>query len=219
MVGAKKWTKGEVRGLLDGIGNYGLSHFQKKSGQPHEYEGAPKNRSRKAIYNKIYREFGPGGLTRGVYPIHRLVQGTGYNKEQLLRAREACKQKWKRIGPGGAYLITEDQVEEIVEWLKHDYWAKQHRLYCCMHCTTEHRAHYGLGLCERCYARYRRRLVKLNLPTSNEKLFHRFESRQQSESLEFEESRKCAKFLDKLNETLRRGLALNREELQWLSTR
>lgn len=210
MVGAKRWGKDEVRVLLDGVGNYGLSHFQKKSGKPHEYVGAPKNRSRKAVYNKILREFGPGGLTRGVYTVQRLVEGTGYNREQLHRAREACKQKWKRIGPRGAYLITEEQMEEIVEWLKHDYWASVHHLYCCLHCNTDRRPHYSLGLCTRCYSKYRRSLVKCNLPTTNEKLIRHVES------MEVGDSEKCVKFLDKILKTLDRGLALNREELKWL---
>jgi len=221
MVGARKWSKEEVRVLLDGIGNYGLSHFQKKSGQPHEfeYEGAPKHRSKKAIYGKILREFGPGGLTRGVYTVHRLAKNTGYNKEQLYRAREACKQKWKRIGPRGAYLITEDQVDEIIEWLKHDYWCKPHRLYCCLYCNTEHRLHYSRGLCVRCYSRYRRSLLKLNLPPSNKGLIRYIESRQNADSTDIENSGKRTKFLEKIFETLRKGLALNRDELRWLSTK
>lgn len=210
MAGAKRWGKKARDALFNGIGAYGLAWFQKRSDAPYDESEGPQKRSRMAIYKKSFREFGPGGLTRGSYTLHELQKTTGYNREQFIRAREACKQKWKRTGPGGDHLITEEQVEEILEWLKHDYWSKAHRLYCCRRCTTDRRTHYGAGLCERCYFKYRRSLERRGLPTSIQALAVKLKS------LEVGKSENHGKFLDRICSDLERGFALDDECLDWL---
>lgn len=113
-------------------------------------------RSREAIEAKLGRLTGSGSLRRGSYCLQQLHRETGYTPEQLRRAASALNQKWKRLKPTGSFLVTEEQRDEVIEWLKHDYWAAAHRLYCCQHCTTDHRRHKALGLCARCYGVYSR---------------------------------------------------------------
>lgn len=110
--------------------------------------------SRRAAQAKLARLTGRGALGRGSYSVRQLVRSTGYTREQLRRASSALNQKWKRLDPRGSFLITEEQRDELIAWLAHDYWAPLHRLYCCQHCTTEARPHRSLGLCTRCYHAY-----------------------------------------------------------------
>jgi hypothetical protein len=210
VAGAKRWGKEAIKALFNGIGSYGISWFQQRSDAPYDLEHGPKKRSRQAVYKKAQREFGKGGLTRGAYTLEELQNNTGYNREQILRARDACKQKWKRLGPRGDHLITEEQVEEILEWLKHDYWSKVHRLYCCRRCTTDSAPHYGAGLCERCYFRYRRDLERRGLPTSTRAL------KAKIRSLDIGKSGEHGTFLDKVVRDLERGVSLDDASLDWL---
>ena len=140
------WSKLAERELFNGVGISGVEWFKKHCGK----------RSRAAVYGKLRREYGPGGLTRGVYTLHELEKTTGYDEGQIRRAGGALNQKWKRLGPRGAHLITEEQMREIVTWLGHDFWAPGHRLYGCKVCQTTNRPHKALGLCERCYYVHRR---------------------------------------------------------------
>lgn len=107
-----------------------------------------------ALRAKLRRMIGANTLRRGSYSVRQLVAGTGYQPEQFRRAAQALNQKWKRLHPQGPFLITEEQRDELITWLQHDYWAPLYRLYCCLFCTTEVRPHRALGLCERCYASY-----------------------------------------------------------------
>lgn len=209
MAGAKRWGAKAVKALFDGIGSYGIAWFQQRSDAPHDLTHGPSKRSRQAIYSKARREFGKGGLTRGAYTLEE-VQKTGYTREQILRARDACRQKWKRLGPRGDHLITEEQVEEILEWLKHDYWSKPHRLYCCRRCTASRAPHYGAGLCRRCYYRYRRVLIRRGLPTSSKALMAKVKS------LDIGKSGNHGTFLDKVMKDLERGVSLDDDSLDWL---
>ena len=205
---AKRWGKKSVKALFEGIGSYGLAWFQQRTDAAHSYPNAPQKRSRQAVENKALREWGPGGLTRGAYSLRELIERTGYSRTQLLRGRDALRQKWKRFGPRGNFLVSEEQIEEILEWLKHDYWTVEHRLYCCRLCTSEKKPHYGLGLCRKCYWRYRRNLKKRGLPTTVEGLAAKVSG--------LGNSRECGNFLDRINECIRRGISLEDELLDWL---
>ena len=191
----KRWTKLAQRELFNGVGISGIAWFKRKCG----------GRSVGAVYHKLQRDFGLGGLTRGAYTVHELETVTGYSETQLRRGGSALNQKWKRLGPRGAHIITEEQMSEIVTWLGHDYWSKPHRLYGCLWCTTEKRAHQALGLCGRCYHRYRRACIKLKLPATVV---------EQSSLLK---NIKSGKFLDKANSRLNSGIALDSEHLVWLA--
>lgn len=96
---------------------------------------------------------------------------SGFTLSHLRRAGRALQQKWLRTGPRGTYLLTEDQREELLAWLRTDYWSKKHRLYTCTWCAGVRRPHRWGGLCSRCAPRYRARFRRAGLPSSPELLF------------------------------------------------
>lgn len=149
------WTKQDEFILLQGVSTYGLSWFCRKTG-----------RSLAAVRAKANRMFGSASLTRGAYTLREAERWTGYDETQLRRAQAALRQKWKRTSPHGSFLIYEEQLEELVQWLKTDYWNIQHRLYGCLWCDTTSRPHYAMGLCQRCYNRYVQRLRRTGLPAA-----------------------------------------------------
>lgn len=209
--GGRRWTKEELQALLNGIGAYGIKWFQKRTQPPNDWPNAPKHRSVDAIYAAARRHFGPGGLTRGSYSLHHVMQVTGYSRTQVLRARDALGQKWKRLGPGGNYLISEEQLGEVCDWLRHDYWDKDKHLYCCLGCQTEKRRPFGLGLCGRCYSRYRRLCLRLNLPTSQEG-----QAEVLRKVLEGDKAEEHDRVLDEIASQLQQGRALSARHLEWL---
>lgn len=149
------WTKEEEMDLFNGVSISGIAWFERHC-----------NRTIDAIYAKVRYEYGAGGLTRGAYSFWELARVTGYSRTQLKRAQTALGQKWKRLGPRGVHIVTEDQLEELVAWLAHDYWSKRLRRYACSWCATETRSAKAAGLCVRCYHKHRRLCVKLGLPTT-----------------------------------------------------
>lgn len=170
----KRWTKKEEQVLLQGAGVYGVGWFQLRVGDSYEWEGAPAGRSAAALYSKARRLYGGGGLTRGAYSLRAVALKSGYSYSQIRRAMEALGQKWKRTrNTRGSYLIYEEQVDDLMEWLKKDCWAKSSRLYCCAWCSTESRPHKAVGLCVRCYARWAKRLERARMPIRIEELAER----------------------------------------------
>ena len=207
----RKWDDNELQALLNGIGAYGIKWLQKRTKSPN----SEKHRSVHAIYAKARRQWGKGGLTRGALTLHEFSRNTNYGRSQLLRARDALRQKWKRLGPGGDHIITEEQAEEVITWLQHDYWDKDKHLYCCLGCQTEKSPPHGLGLCSRCYFGYRRMCIRLELPTGPDaqaKLLKRIGS----EILEGDKSSAYGKFLEEIATQLGRGRALTEGQLEWL---
>ena len=154
----KRWTKTEESILLQGIGPNSIDWLCRKL-----------KKSRAAIDSKLYRMFG-GGISRGTYSLSELMSLTGYGRSQILRARKALKQKWKRTSTKGHFLITDDQLEEIGAWLGLDYWSKPHRLYKCLWCGKAEYCHKSYGLCTKCYLEYARLLHKLDFPMAISKL-------------------------------------------------
>lgn len=150
--------------LTDGAGRLSMDWLRRKAGQPHDWPNAPTKRSRKAIYNQAHRTHGQGGLTRGTYTLSHLIESTGYSRSHILRAQRALNQQWRRLAPSGSWLVTEDQTEEIINWLKTDHWSKAKRVDGCLWCSTDTAPHTALGLCRRCYLRYRVTCRHLGLP-------------------------------------------------------
>jgi len=160
---ARRWSKKETNQLLQGVGVYGISWFMRHTRPAYSWRGAPSGRTKKALYAKAYRLYGRGGFSRGSYSLSQVCAQTGYSKTQIRRAAAALQQKWKRTSAKGKYLIFEEQMEELADWLRFDYWAKKGRLYCCAWCGSEKRAHYAVGLCARCYQRYVGRMRRAGL--------------------------------------------------------
>lgn len=205
---ARRWSREATNSLLDGVGAFGLEWFRRRGGASYDYPNAPVKRSRAAVYAKAHREFGEGGLTRGVRTLHELSAQTGYTRGQLRRAGHALNQKWKRLGPRGAHLISDEQAEEILTWLQHDFWSKSLHLYACLHCGTSNRPHRAAGLCGRCYYRYRRRCLDLGLPAGLREQVALILRLDKQPGVE-------AKLLD-MSRRLEHGKALGLNELDWL---
>jgi len=146
------WTKREVSILLQGIGVFGWDWLCRKT-----------HRSKNAVRCKVNRVF-QSGITRGVATLGALIRDSGYSRSQLLRARDALGQKWKRTSRHGRYLIQDEQVEELIGWLRVDYWAGSVHAYRCLWCERSHRLHRGRGLCYKCYRRYCKRVARAGWP-------------------------------------------------------
>ena len=149
---AKRWTEKEVRTLMMGLGAFGIDWFRQRTGTSYDYPNAPQ-RSIKAISCRIARAAGGYGFVKGAYTLASLVKRSGYDKRQIRRAQSALNQKWKRTSLRGSFLITDDQAEELLAWLQHDYWSRKRRLYCCVQCSSTGRRPKVWGLCRPCYKR------------------------------------------------------------------
>lgn len=160
----KAWTREEDQILLDGAGVFAVDWFCRKTG-----------RSRASLYSRTQHLYGPGGLSRGTYSLESASAETGYTREQLLRAQSALDQKWKRLSSRGRFLITFEQLQAMVEWLKHDYWCSKLRLYGCVNCGSSARPPRGMGLCPTDYWRVRRLCKRLGLPTTLDGLVNSIE--------------------------------------------
>lgn len=197
------WTKEQEMDLFNGVSISGISWFERHCG-----------RTRDAIKAKLRREYGEGGFTRGAYTFWELARVTGYSRCQLKRAQNALGQKWKRLGPRGAHIITEEQLEELVAWLAHDYWSATLRRYGCAWCATERRRHTGGGLCERCYYRHRRLCIRLGLPTTFAEQLVLIRKNQRSGG---DKAGVSGKVMREAVARLEAGLALTEADLDWLA--
>ncbi len=139
----RKWSPGEERALFHAAGTSANAKLRRVSG----------DRSLAAISEKIRRDFGPGGRFRGTWSLRKLMNESGYSDSQLIRARGALGQAWRKSCKGGRYLISQEQVEDLIEWLTHDYWSSVHRLYACRGCGERKKPHRARGLCASCYRR------------------------------------------------------------------
>lgn len=178
---AKRWTKRDEQKLLRGVGAFSIDWFLDNVGDSYtedDWPNAPTGRTRAAVYAKAFRLYGRGGLMRGAYSLRRLMLISGYSLTQLERARKALGQKWRRTAEDGNYIIHEEQAFEMLDWLKKDYWAKKHRLYCCVWCHTKECPHRGLGLCTKCYQNYVGRLRRSGFMIDSEILLRMLQANQ-----------------------------------------
>ena len=207
------WSKKEVLDLWNAVGSYSLAWIQRHTEQPFLFPNAPKHRSAQAVYKKVRLELGHGGLTRGAWTINRMEKYTGYSRSQLIRAQQALRQRWQRLGPRGWFLVTQEQLEELIGWLVHDYWSQKHRLYGCVWCTTETTALKGSGLCQRCFWKHRRLCLRLGLPT---KLSEQFKVVSGMLSPNQNEGRRGT-FLERAASRIAAGVALEPADLRMLA--
>lgn len=119
-----------------------------------ELQDALPRRNRVAIERRCYElGFSP---TQGTYTRARIEKDTGYDWRQIRRAKEALGQTWKRYGER-KYMISFDQVQEIVEWLRDETrkWSREYNLDHCVDCGADGEddteRHSGDGLCKQCW--------------------------------------------------------------------
>lgn len=189
-----EWTKKEEKKLLDGVGSFGWSTLIRRTG----------GRSKDAIRQKIKREFGGGGITRGTYTLQQVMDETGYSRTQLQRAAQSLGQRWNRTAKGKnhPFLITGEQLEELVAWLSHDYWSKPLKLYGCISCGTSQEDHYSFGCCLRCFKKLRRIAANYGLPFTAKAL------------LDFLDGLELTHELQRIHHNLTAGRAPNRQQLE-----
>lgn len=206
------WSKEEVRELWNAVGAYSLAWIRRHTKAPYLFPGAPKQRSKGAIYQKVRRELGGGGLTRGSWTVASAMAYTGYSRSQLFRAQKALRQRWQRLGPKGWYLITQEQLEELTGWLLHDYWSAKLKLYGCVWCTTEVTPQRAAGLCERCYWKHRRLCARLKISPKIASQFVMISRRLESSPDAI--GTRHGRFLERALSRLASGVALERADLR-----
>lgn len=154
----KRWAKRE---------EYTLTYFAEKnlSFLAKKLPG----RSNRAIISHL-REMGikPHQET---FTCKMIIKMTGYDRDQLYRARDKLSQRWSRghntNEDKGIFRITGKQMEALIEYLGNEgtgkfisykggymsRWGTNHD--CCVNCgnsgTGKWEVHYGKGLCHRCY--------------------------------------------------------------------
>lgn len=208
---SKEWTPKDDQVLEDGIGSFGWQWFQKKTSKPHD--GLDRRRSKAAIYMRLRRMGISGGLTRGTFSLQQVSTATGYSISQLRRAQSALGQRWKRTSRTGPYLILEEQVEELLEWLKHDYWCKSLRLYGCVNCGTQVRPHYSGGQCRRCYYQRRRETQRYFLPFTKKEVLDFVQKVQERQLLQHEVG-----WVERLTEWVTQGKTIVQRHIEWIET-
>ena len=114
--GNRPWTKSELDKLMD-CERLTVEELAEELG-----------RTVSAVATKMY-VLGYRALC-GYHTVRSAVRETGYSPSQLQRARRATGQKWrwsKMGGSHGRYLITQDQLEGLCEWLKKETWKKDRK--------------------------------------------------------------------------------------------
>lgn len=161
----KHWTEKQEMYLTIGSSAYGIEWLRTKSAVLNGKKSY--KRSINAIRCKAYR-MRLKGLNTGAKSLKELIETTGYSKSQLFRAQRAMNQKWLRSSKKGNYLITIDQIEELLDWLKEDYWCKSKRLYNCVYCGSHNKKHVSFGLCRNCLKVFKNICNRLNFIINQE---------------------------------------------------
>src|SRR5262245_8890694 len=123
------WTHGEKQTLTMAIGAFGADYLCRNL----------PGRTLGAIYAKVRSEFGAGGISRGTKSLREAARQTGYDIDQLRRAGVALRQRWTRTSRGARVMLSDEQIEVLVQWLGHDYWCKRSRTYACVSCGRNDR--------------------------------------------------------------------------------
>lgn len=162
----RRWTKKEDAEMLRLLEKWPASEVAKRL-----------QRTRLAVECRV-RDLG-FKLQQGKFSLTGLCEETGYTQAQIKRAAQSLGQKWRRErrgtrthrrgkpvrrwtartdGKGGPrWLITEDQITEILEWLRNPpptperprRWSR--KFDCCVVCRTTELQHYSRGRCSHCY--------------------------------------------------------------------
>lgn len=149
----RRWTRDESRTLTMAVGAFSIDYIARNT-----------NRTPKAVYQKILRQLGGGGVSRGTRTERMVAEETGYSPRQIRRAGRALGQRWQRTSTTGAVMLGDDQIEAIIRWLKHDYWCPRAHVYACVTCGTSDVPAYGLGLCHPCYRHQAMAFRQVGLP-------------------------------------------------------
>jgi hypothetical protein len=110
----RAWTKADVVELLRLAEYYGRAEIAKRT-----------KRGIGSVNCKMI-ELGLKSF-HGSYSMRGAERHTGYHHETLMRARDALNQQWKyrKWRNKGRFVITDDQLNAMCEWLKQERWPRQ----------------------------------------------------------------------------------------------
>jgi hypothetical protein len=158
-----KWQQSEDLILLKNAGHLNLS----------ELSAILPKRTKLAIKQRCrFLGFAPN---QGTYTCAQIVRETGYDSQQIFRARDGLGQAWKRYGEK-SFMISFDQVQDIIEYLKNESrkWSHHYNLTKCVNCGSSNQKkiskHASDGLCKVCFDRRRFDRDKLVKMIKNEKV-------------------------------------------------
>lgn len=168
MVTRKHWTKEDVYFLKRHIGKKSICWIAE------HLERSPNAIRCKANDLKI-------AASDRYSSLQAIIRETGYNRKQLLKAKQELGQQWEWLETavaGGRFKITDDQREELLNWLARPgpkyssppgpeprtTWEPYLNITNCLHCGTNGRKpnqkHKALGLCHSCWSKLQRNKTK-----------------------------------------------------------
>lgn len=146
------WSDADVIELLSKWGSEPLSKTASKLG-----------RSRDGCTSKMLRETGSKAMGRGRHTLSSVAESSGYHRDTISTAVSAMGLRRVVKSDGGQWLLTDEQVERIMDHLRDrgagaftsrygrrsHTWSRQYDS--CVGCGDEDRPHWSLGRCRSCY--------------------------------------------------------------------
>ena len=156
----RRWTKKEENLLVFYWGEKSREWIAKKL-----------DRTIAACTKRMLELTGSRSIKRGRWTQRQLAEHCGFQIRQIvwavkrlqLNVRQPPKKrtdkqaKKKRPWDNSAWLINDEQADQIIYWLTRPRWERTNTYPCCTECGTSERPHRGKGLCGRCDGRLRAR--------------------------------------------------------------
>ena len=154
----RKWTKEDENFLIYYWGE-----------RPREWISKQLDRTVAACTKKMLKLTGTRSIKRGKYTQRQLAEECGFQYRQIrwaveklgLKVKQPRKKrenkagKRKRPWDNSAWLISEEQAEQIIYWLTRPRWERTNTYECCTVCGSSEEDHKAKGVCRRCYSRIR----------------------------------------------------------------
>lgn len=103
-------------------------HKLRELAEKYDFYGIAKSMNR--TYASVKTRARVIGIThlRGTYSLSNAAESTGYDVRQLLRAKKNLNQHWNKVRYSWThrYVITEEQLEALCEWLKTERRSASH---------------------------------------------------------------------------------------------
>ena len=168
MVARRRWTKEDIHFLKRHIGKYSIHWIADR------LQRTPNSIRCKANDLQIT-------ASSRFHSLQSIIRETGYNRKQVLKAKEALDQEWQWLEApvaGGRFKITTDQREQLLHWLAkpgpkyssppgpepRTVWEPYLGITNCLHCGTNGSSttqrHKALGLCVSCWNKLQRNKTK-----------------------------------------------------------
>lgn len=109
----RPWSRSDVLELMALSEKYGRREIAKRT-----------KRNIGSVNNKM-KALGLHAF-QGSHSMRGAEKQTGYHHLQLMRARDALRQNWRKLDwrNRGRFVISDDQLTEMCEWLKQEQWKQ-----------------------------------------------------------------------------------------------